>query len=251
MANDSKTANWRLIPLCEMVGAEQMAIDSWLLDQHVKGLQPSILRFYTWSAPTISLGYHQKQFPPHWNNLVWQDKPVDIVRRPTGGRAVLHHGDLTYAIVTSAEKGVSRRETYRQLCQFLIDGWQQLGVPLSFGTAGRGYIKNPNCFGTATAADLVTQDGYKLIGSAQVYREGSVLQHGSIRLCADASLYTKVFEEEVSPRCNPSASFSETEVICALTLAAQRNFEVKFKTESFSPSEVEAAQTQNSLQTCG
>ena len=117
---------WRLVPLQTASGAEQMAIDSWLLDQHVKGLQPPSLRFYTWRSPTLSLGYHQRQFPPHWNNLHWQGQKVDLVRRPTGGRAVLHQGDLTYAVITSGLKG-SRREVYRQLCQFLIEGWQTLG----------------------------------------------------------------------------------------------------------------------------
>ncbi|MBE9061564.1 lipoate--protein ligase family protein [cf. Phormidesmis sp. LEGE 11477] len=177
-------------------GAEQMAIDSWLLDQHVKGLQPPCLRFYTWRSPTISLGYHQHQFPDHWKNLEYKGRSVDLVRRPTGGRAVLHQGDLTYALVTSGFKS-SRKETYQQLCQFLIEGWRDLGVELSFGNAKRGYIKNPNCFGTATAADLVMNDGYKLIGSAQVYREGCVLQHGSMRLQPDSKLYEKVFGEKM------------------------------------------------------
>ncbi|MEO0768309.1 MAG: lipoate--protein ligase family protein, partial [Cyanobacteria bacterium J06649_4] len=114
---------WRLIPLCEGSGPENMAVDSWLLDQCAKGLQPSTLRFYTWQKPTLSLGYHQKQFPAHWNNLRYQGESIELVRRPTGGRAVLHQGDLTYALITSGLKG-SRRETYRQLSQFLIEGWR-------------------------------------------------------------------------------------------------------------------------------
>jgi len=242
-------ASWRLIPLLEGTGAEQMAIDSWLLNQHVKGSQPSILRFYTWSSPTISLGYHQRQFPQHWNNLVWQGHPVEIVRRPTGGRAVLHQGELTYAIVTSAAKGTSRRDTYQRLCQFLIKGWQQLGITLDFGAAGRGYIKNPNCFGTATAADLVTEDGYKLIGSAQVYRGGSVLQHGSMRLSTDAALYEQVFEESYSPPVCELSACVESSIIQALTLAAQRSFEISFRVENLSTPELEAAQTEDWLQT--
>lgn len=194
------------MPVYEGTGAEQMAIDNWLLDQHVKGLQPPMLRFYTWRSPTISLGYHQRQFPEPWKMLRWQDQPIELVRRPTGGRAVLHQGDLTYALILSGLKG-SRREIYRQLCQFLIEGFSSLGVSLSFGEAGRGYIHNPNCFGTATAADLVMDDGYKLIGSAQVYREGCVLQHGSIRLQPDTDLFEKVFGEVLSPPLLPAALF--------------------------------------------
>ena len=243
------SGNWRLIPLSERTGAEQMAIDSWLLDQHTKGLQPSILRFYTWAKPTISLGYHQREFSTHWNALSHSEQPVDLVRRPTGGRAVLHQGDLTYAIVTSVSKGVSRRATYERLCQFLIAGWQRLGVSLNFGTAGRGYIKNPNCFGTATAADLVTPEGYKLIGSAQVYRGNSVLQHGSMRIRPDTSLHKQVFEEELLlPQTVLDLKALEMGAIAhSLTQAAQHHFETTFEVESLSSDEIAQIQELSNL----
>ena len=241
---------WRLIPLLEGTGETQMAIDSWLLDQHVKGLQPSILRFYTWSAPTISLGYHQRQFPSHWKDLSWQGQKVELVRRPTGGRAVLHQGDLTYALITSATKGESRRATYERLCQFLIDGWQRLDVSLQFGTAGRGYIKNPNCFGTATAADLVTASGYKLIGSAQVYRNGCVLQHGSIRLNTNAALYKQIFEENLSPFRSRVGLEQRSEIVEALTQSARSCFATSFQPKPLSQVEIDAALIESTLQTC-
>jgi lipoate---protein ligase len=235
---------WRLIPLGDSLqaatGAEQMAIDSWLLDQHVKGLQPSSLRFYTWLKPTLSLGYHQRQFPAHWNNLYWQGQPIDLVRRPTGGRAVLHQGDLTYALVTSGLKG-SRREVYRQLCQFLIEGWLSLGVVLSFGGAERGYSRTSNCFATATAADLVMSDGYKLIGSAQVYREGCVLQHGSMRLQPDSALFEAVFGEKILPPDLPML-LRTTEgmgrIVRSLSQSAAGHFEVGFEAQPLSAKEI-------------
>ena len=225
------TELWRYISPVEASGHEQMAIDSWLLDQHVKGLQPPSLRFYTWAQPTISLGYHQKQFPAHWNNLHYKGQRVDLVHRPTGGRAVLHQGDLTYSLITSGLKG-SRREVYQQLCQFLIEGWRELGVELSFGGARQSYAKNPNCFGTATAADLVTGSGHKLIGSAQVYREGCVLQHGSIQLRPDRELFHLVFGEKMLP---PDLTVNCLAVNCldavmnSLVQAASKAFEIKFE----------------------
>ena len=234
---------WRLIPIYNGTGTEQMAIDSWLLSQHAMGLQPPCLRFYTWETPTISLGYHQRQFPDHWKTLQWKDRPVDLVRRPTGGRAVLHQGDLTYALVTSGLTG-SRRAVYQQLCQFLIQGWQHLGITLSFGVAGRGYIQNPNCFGTATAADLVMKNGYKLIGSAQVYRDGCVLQHGSMRLQPDSELFEKVFGEKVSQPTLPENVRSEDGmqvIVEALSWATEDCFGVEFEGRSLSPTELEAA----------
>lgn len=222
-----------------------MAIDSWLLDQHVKGWQPPSLRFYTWRSPTLSLGYHQRQFPDFWNTLQWQGQPVDLVRRPTGGRAVLHQGDLTYALVTSGLEG-SRREVYKQLCQFLIEGWQALGVSLAFGEAGRGYIKNPNCFGTATAADLVMEDGYKLIGSAQVYRNGCVLQHGSMRLRPDSDLFEQVFGEKIVPPVflNSLATDSrQVDIETSLVTAAQHCFAVEFQPQLLKLEDLKEAMT--------
>ena len=236
---------WRLIPIDKGTGAEHMALDSWLLDQHVKGLQPSCLRFYTWRSPTLSLGYHQRQFPDSWNTLQWQGQPIDIVRRPTGGRAVLHQGDLTYALITSGLSG-SRREIYRQLCQFLIEGWRSLGVELSFGAAGRGYIHNPNCFGTATAADLVMNDGYKLIGSAQVYRNGCVLQHGSMRLRPDGELFERVFDEKIAPPAIPKSVLTVegmNKIGAVLSQAAQERFDVSFAAQPFTDTERQAALT--------
>ena len=235
-------SKWRLIPTYSGTGAEQMAVDNWLLNRHAKGLELPCLRFYTWRSPAISLGYHQRQFPPHWNNLHWKGQPVDLVRRPTGGRAVLHQGDLTYALVTSGLKG-SRRAAYQQLCQFLIQGWHALGVDLSFGEAGRGYIKNPNCFGTATAADLVTGSGYKLIGSAQVYRDGCVLQHGSMRLNPDVELFEKVFGEVLSPPdLSPDLAIADT-----LTAAAKKCFEIEFEVRSLASTEIAKALTTASI----
>ncbi len=222
-----------------------MAIDSWLLNQHVKGLQPPSLRFYTWTKPTISLGYHQRQFPAHWNNLEYKGEAVELVRRPTGGRAVLHQGDLTYALVTSGTTG-SRRAVYEQLCQFLIEGWKDLGVELGFGVAGRGYIKNPNCFGTTTAADLVMNDGYKLIGSAQVYKKGCVLQHGSIRLYPDSELFETVFGDRTPHPEIPNGLDSKESlerITDALSAAAQRSFSVDLETQFFTSTEMKNAMT--------
>ena len=121
-----KMSRWRLIPLCNAAGTEQMAVDNWLLSQCAKGLHSPCLRFYTWASPTISLGYHQRQFPDAWKTLHWNGQPVDLVRRPTGGRAVLHQGDLTYALITSEAKG-SRRVVYQRLCEFLNSGMAKLG----------------------------------------------------------------------------------------------------------------------------
>ncbi len=172
-----------------------MAIDRWLLEKHRRGKHPPTLRFYTWYPAAISLGYHQKNYPLAWQKLIWK-QPLDIVRRPTGGKAVLHQGDLTYAVVTSTPPG-KRLEIYKQICRFLIAGWRSLGVELSYGNATKEYMANPNCFSTATVADLVTTTGEKAIGSAQLRRGKAILQHGSILLSTDKNLAIKIFNQPV------------------------------------------------------
>ena len=219
-------AVWHYIPPIEAPGETQMAIDVWLLDQHLQGKIPSVLRFYTWKPVAISLGYHQRKYPDFWDNLTYKGEKVDLVRRPSGGRAVLHQGDLTYAIITSGLKG-SRQENYETLCQFLIAGFGELGIPLSYGHQQRNYGHFDSCFRTHTKADLVTKTGYKLIGSAQLRRQGAILQHGSIRLNPDPELYEKVFGEPLIPEANLQCH-SPTKIIDILNYSLQEIFEVKF-----------------------
>jgi len=217
---------WRLIPFLAASGNLQMAIDQWLLEQHHSRQHPSTLRFYTWSPAAISLGYHQRQYPQDWQNLTWQGEKLDLVRRPTGGRAVLHQGDLTYAVITSGLAG-NRLQAYTKICEFLIQGWRSLGVELSYGTAGRGYIHNPNCFGTATGADLILPNGAKLIGSAQLKRGNVILQHGSIRLQPDAELFAKVFATESFT--NVQFSHNLEQIMTALIAAARDCFAMEIE----------------------
>ncbi|MGB3615687.1 MAG: lipoate--protein ligase family protein [Elainellaceae cyanobacterium] len=234
---------WRLIPPMTTSGQMQMAIDSWLLRQCEQG-QPPTLRFYRWERPTVSLGYLQKSSPEHWI-MLQQNYGFDIVRRPTGGRAVLHCGDLTYAVVARYQQG-RRREIYQHLCEFLIRGWRSLGIELHYGEAGHNYRHEPNCFGVATPADLVDSQGHKFIGSAQRYgrnthRDRPVLQHGSMQLSPNAELFTALFAEAA-----PKAQFLHIDdsliakIIKTLTAAAQTWFNVDVMVQPLSPQELAA-----------
>jgi lipoate---protein ligase len=229
---------WRLIPLLTAAGPVQMALDRWLLEQHELGLHPPTLRFYTWSPWAISLGYHQRHYPAHWQTLTWQGQAIDLVHRPSGGRAVLHQGDLTYAVITSG-LGQQRLQAYQQICQFLRQGWQSLGVSLSYGEAGRGYIHNPDCFGTATGADLVMPDGAKLIGSAQLRRGQAILQHGSMRLQPEAALFAQVFGSTVGqlPNWGQTGAPSIATLMTVLTAAAQHCFSMELVVQPLTTAE--------------
>jgi lipoate---protein ligase len=230
--------SWRLLPLLVADGRQQMAIDAAIFQAVESGESLPTLRFYQWEPIAISLGYHQRTYPDHWRSLNFELQTVDLVRRPTGGRAVLHQGDLTYAIAT-AGLPPSRTESYRQICEFLIQGWRSLGYELSYGSALRGYIQNPNCFGTATGADLVLPDGRKLIGSAQKRSADTVLQHGSMRLNPDAKLFETVFGDR-SEACEAKSNSlmpSVEQIIEALIAAAETCFDMTLTIGSLSSQE--------------
>jgi lipoate---protein ligase len=227
---------WRWISCLAADGLTQMAIDRYLLDQHLYHQHPPTLRFYTWQPIALSLGYHQRSYPEHWQDLTWQGNPIPLIRRPTGGRAVLHQGDLTYAVIAS---GFSRHRmtSYQQISEFLIVGMRSLGIELAYGRAGRGYIHNPNCFGTATGADLVRSDGSKLIGSAQLHHHGAILQHGSIQLQPDRELFEQVFGDFPFASIVPMQPLDPIDIVSALVNAAQAVFNAKLELQELSDRE--------------
>lgn len=228
------SASWRFIPCLDAPGNVQMALDLWLFNQHCLGLHPPTLRFYTWAPAAISLGYHQTKIPDFWQQLSWNNQPIDLVRRPSGGRAVLHQGDLTYAVIASGF-AASRAEAYRQICQFLIEGWRSLSISLQYGQTKRSYIHNPNCFGTATTADLITPSGNKLIGNAQLRRGSAILQHGSMRLNPDRALFQQVFEQSLEAVLAPTIP-TQT-IIDALTTSARQCFGIQLINQPLSNKE--------------
>ncbi|MEB3351581.1 MAG: lipoate--protein ligase family protein [Cyanobacteriota bacterium] len=190
----TSTARW--IPPLVLGGAWQMAIDGWL---HERG--QAMLRVYRWSRPTLSLGAHQQRLPAHWWALQEQGL-IELVRRPSGGRAVLHSGDLTYALVWPDPPG-RRLEAYAEACRWLQAAFAELGQPLQLGReparGAAGGRRGGNCFASGTAADLVHPDGSKRIGSAQYWRRGVLLQHGSIQLAPDRRLWRDLFGDDPPP----------------------------------------------------
>ena len=167
-----------------------MAIDDWLLDELAQGRGGPVLRLYRWSRPTLSLGWHQRSLQPHWADLP-VEQGIELVRRPSGGRAVLHAGCLTYALLWP-DPPASRPLAYRQACAWLREAFRELGQPLHPGTAAASGQRS-SCFATSTAADLVHADGAKRVGSAQLWRRGRLLQHGSLLLDPPEALWRQVF----------------------------------------------------------
>lgn len=171
--------------------AFNMAADRYLLDT-IRDSTLVVLRLYAWETPTISLGHMQKA-EEVLDMAAMKKNGVGWIRRPTGGRAVLHWNDLTYSIVFSVRNSVmgsTVAETYRVISECLVNGLCKAGVnaaphdsPLNTSLA-RSQIKLP-CF-LAPNRDEIMAGGRKLVGSAQKRTVNAVLQHGSIPFTADA-----------------------------------------------------------------
>ncbi len=173
------TRTWRLVDDVgrDLTAAEQMAADVVLLDDVARGAEPA-LRLYTWRQPTLTLGRFQPRDDVDENACAHLG--VDVVARPTGGRALLHGADVTYAVAMPRPEGRAGTvaELYERLAAVLVAALADLGVDAAVahgeGRAGAA------CFAAAQGADLRVR-GRKLCGSAQLQRDGCVLQHGSLR----------------------------------------------------------------------
>lgn len=209
--------NWRLIDYEVYDAATNMAIDEAILNAHLAGQVPPTLRFYGWSPPAVSIGYGQK-FPAKAVSRV-REKGFDIIRRPTGGRAVLHLDELTYSFVGSAattaevsphKKVLSNNiiKAYKQICAGLINGFKNLKVPVELGEGENAPRQMHDCFTATTSADLHYQ-GKKIAGSAQLRRQNAVLQHGSILLCQEQDLMPELLFGD-SKKKEPAESNSPT-----------------------------------------
>ncbi|HAN45844.1 MAG TPA: hypothetical protein DCQ32_04765 [Cyanobacteria bacterium UBA8156] len=170
----------RLIPYQEHTGAQAMAIDAWLFRVWGPQHQRPVLRFYGWQTPALSLGFHQDPLPA---------VTLPQVKRPTGGRAILHGEDLCYAVVAPA-RGRSRLANYQHFCRFLTVGLAHWGLTAVFGTE-KEPPASPNCFAGTSPADLQVA-GRKLVGSAQSQRRDWVLQHGSVQRVPDRPRWQEI-----------------------------------------------------------
>ena len=214
-----------IISTLRLSGTEQMALDLYFLNKTISEVEILFtLRFYHWEGDWISLGYHQKSIPPHWEKLV-EDRDIKIVRRPSGGGAVLHSGGITYAL--TFKKSSYKSFSYELVNNWLIESFNQLGLNLERGNLRKSTIKE-NCFGTSYASDLVDQYGFKRIGSAQYRKKGAFLQHGEIQLNPPKELWIKLFGEEPPKKIN--LNLTNEEIIKYLMnsfLETKSNLEIK------------------------
>ena len=192
--------NWRLLDSGPNIGACNMAVDEELLAHAQAGEAVPVLRFYGWNPPAVSLGRFQ-----HMESAVNADAckrhGFDIVRRITGGRAVLHHQELTYSITARIDNPLFPSTvlgTYKIIATGLLAGLQNLGIPAEMvSRAGRHAAlvkkkaKDPACFSSPSWYEILV-NGKKIIGSAQRRMRGAFLQHGSILIDYNSRLETEV-----------------------------------------------------------
>lgn len=180
-------AVWRVLETGWQDGPRNMAVDEAILQGVASGNSPPTLRFYGWDPPCLSLGYAQKWHADY--EEACRRHGWGIVRRPTGGRAILHIDELTYSVCVP--EGDPRVQggillSYRRLSDALAAGLQRLGLhPSRAGRDdGEGKSNGPACFDAPSNFEI-TVGGRKLIGSAQARKQGVVLQHGSLPLYGD------------------------------------------------------------------
>ncbi len=198
-------ARWRLLRMGTQDGATNMAIDEAILRAVAAGLVPPTLRLYAWQPPCLSLGQSQLSNEVDW--AACAARGYDVVRRPTGGRAILHTDELTYSVTApESEPRVAGGilSSYRQLSEGLLEGLHLLGVPGVEAhhpeAAASSSLKqnNPVCFEVPSSYEI-TAGNKKLVGSAQVRREGVVLQHGALPLVGDIARICDVLAGHPQP----------------------------------------------------
>ena len=154
--------------------------DRLLLDKAIEQPSYPILRFYRFSEPSITIGFHQK-LETLKSELAQEDK-IPIVRRPTGGRAILHSDELTYSVIipkTHPITSLSITQSYGLISAALLNGLRFLGIDAAFLPGDRGYINSASCFASSSRYEIAA-GGKKFIGSAQKRDKGALLQQGSI-----------------------------------------------------------------------
>jgi lipoyl(octanoyl) transferase len=183
----SAIPTWRLIRHGPAAGAANMAVDEAIARAVAERLAPPTLRFYAWEPPCVSLGRHQPLAAVDAGRCA--QLGYDIVRRPTGGRAILHTDELTYSVAARQDDPLMSGlvlDVYLRLADGLVEGLRRLGVDAvpAPGTNRAGPGVSAACFEVPSAYEIVS-GGRKLLGSAQSRRAGFVLQHGSLPLRGD------------------------------------------------------------------
>ncbi|WP_438310714.1 lipoate--protein ligase family protein [Sporosarcina sp. FA9] len=236
-----KNTTWHFINSGKCSPSFNMALDEALLEWHSKGEIGPVLRFYEWEPATLSIGYFQSVTKEIEMEVV-ERLGLGFVRRPTGGRGVLHEHELTYSVIVREDypdMPESVTEAYRVISGGVLDGFKNLGLDAYFAipndTNEAADLKKPKtavCFDTPSWYELVVE-GKKVAGSAQTRQKGVILQHGAILLSLDEEKLISLFKfssEEQRQRMRVSLP----EKAVAIDRLANRDIPIKECIEAFS-----------------
>ncbi len=191
---------WRLLITPPARGAWNMALDESILEHIGRGESLPTLRLYAWNPPCLSLGHAQPFSDVDVNRL--KERGWEVVRRATGGRAILHTDELTYSVIAPNDEPLvagTVLESYNRFAQALLTAVKNIELPVELkeGKANENAMPNPVCFEVPSTYEI-TVGGKKLIGSAQARKKEGVLQHGSLPLIGDLTRICEVlaFENE-------------------------------------------------------
>jgi len=218
---------WRLLVTPPAPGAWNMAVDEAIALLAAKGAGRTTLRFYQWQPGAVSLGRHQPS--ADIDRKAVQERGYGLVRRPTGGRAILHVDELTYSIAGSASDELlsgAVLDTYNRLSEGLVLGLRRLGLDAEKapGTTRTGPDVSAACFEVPSAYELCVGPA-KIMGSAQSRRAGYVLQHGSLPLRGDITRLVDVLVvSDESERASLSATLASRATTVEKALGRQVTF---------------------------
>lgn len=258
-------AVWRLIVDSEpRSGPANMAVDEALALSVARAASPPTLRLYAWHPPAVSIGRFQSA--QDVDSVALRDRGLDLVRRLSGGRALLHADEVTYAVLLPQSNPLVQTgvlESYRRLSQGLLQALQGLDLapdPLQPARSGSG-PRSAACLEVPSAYE-VTMAGQKLVGSAQCRRQGYVLQHGSLPLQGDPALLVSLLAmaepervrlrtllqtrattlERARAVSHPGAApLSWTHVAAAMADGFRRGLQLHLDPGSYLPAEMEEA----------
>lgn len=232
----SNNPNGIYLPYKPNNGNTNMDLDERLLNFAVKNeWKVPVLRFYGWAPACVSLGRNQDD--DCVDKKYCEKYGIDIVRRLTGGRALLHDDELTYSFVCPAsylKNGETVIQSYREISGALALGFRKLGIDVGFPKDKKPSTKYEYCMSLATGADL-SYEGKKIAGSAQFRKNDYILQHGSILFSLDSKKIKGIFGEE--PKENNIVTMHEIfpsltgyELCNALKEGVEEYFSIKLET---------------------
>lgn len=197
---------WRFLVTEPALAAANMALDAGLLDR-ASATGESVLRLYSWAVPTLSFGRHES-VAGLFRAEDLAAAGMEAVRRPTGGRVLLHDHEATYSVSAPVVEGEPLKASYAQINALLVAALGRLGVDAREAPASP--VRRPGgaaCFAEPNAGELVVH-GRKLVGSAQFRERGAFVQHGSILFADDQSRITALARRPMTPSI-PAAALDD------------------------------------------